>query len=179
MNQSVTAVVPAESTVALWPLPAGDCRVLCSDKSLPQLALCSQTESLLLEQSTHYLLIPWIGEPVCIDTHKPSHMCANTFSEHAGLCFLLSTDVIVFLMVLEVITPCNVTRSLVLSSKPQHGSAEVPYTHHHSPLNDSISQKASAIASSCARIWGMLHQQPNWLYTRGSWSMGVNTQTND
>lgn len=41
----------------------------------------------------------------------------------------LSTDVIVFLMVLEVITPCNVTRRLVLSSKPQHGSTEVPRAH--------------------------------------------------
>lgn len=66
--------------------------------------------------------------------------------------FLQSTDVIAFLMVLEVITPCNVTRCLVLSSKPQHGSSEVLHTIHHSPLNDSISQKASAVTSSCVRI---------------------------
>ena len=138
--------------MALWPLPAGDCRVLCCDKSLPSLALCSQTGNLLLERSTHYLLITLIGGPFCIDTHKQSCTCTNTFRKHAGLCFLLSTDIIVFLMVLEVITPCNVTCRLVLSSKPQHGSSEVPNTHHHSPLNDSISQKASAITSSCARI---------------------------
>lgn len=86
-----------------------------------------------------------------MQTHKLSRTCTNTLSEHAGLCFLLSTDITVFLMVLEVITPCNVTRHLVLFSKPQHGSSEVPYTHH-SPINDSISQKASEIASSCARI---------------------------
>lgn len=69
---------------------------------------------------------------------------------------LLSTDVIVFLMVLEVITPCNVTRRLALSSKPQHGSTEVPNTHTHTDtpfpaINDSISQNASAMAS-CVRI---------------------------
>lgn len=79
-------------------------------------------------------------------------MCTNTFSEHAGLCFLLSADVIVFLMVLEVITPCNVTCRLVLSSKPQHGTSEVPYIHSILPTNDSISENASAVATSCARI---------------------------
>lgn len=80
--------------------------------------------------------------------------CTNTQRAHAGLCFfffLLCTGVIAFLMVLEVITPCNVTCRLVLSSEPQHGSSEVPYTIHHSLLNDSISQKASAIASSRAQ----------------------------
>lgn len=67
--------------------------------------------------------------------------------------FLLSTDVIVFLMVLEVITPCNVTQRLLLSSKPQHGGSDVPYIHNHSlPTNDSISQNASAVASYCAGI---------------------------
>lgn len=64
-----------------------------------------------------------------MQTHQPSRTCTDTYSEHAGLCFPLSTDVIVLLMVLEVITPCNVIRRLVLSSKPQHGGSEVPYTH--------------------------------------------------
>lgn len=53
---------------------------------------------------------------------------------------MLSTDVIVFLMVLEVITPCNVARRLVLSSTSQHGGSGAP-------INDSISQNASALAS--------------------------------
>lgn len=56
-----------------------------------------------------------------------------------------TSEVIVFLMVLEVITPCDVTRRLVLSCKSQHGGSEVPSTHRRSPLNDSISKEASAL----------------------------------
>lgn len=66
--------------------------------------------------------------PVCARAPRFMHVCTNTFSAHAGLRFVLSTDVIVFLMVLEVITPCNVTRRLVFSGKPQHGGSEVPST---------------------------------------------------
>lgn len=163
----------AASTEALGPLPASDCRLLRSDKSLPRPLLCKQAGNLLPEQSTHYSLITGIGGPVCRDTHRVA-VCTNTPGDHAGLfCFLLSTDVIVFLMVLEIITPCNVTRRRVVSSKPPpHGSSEVPHTlTGPSSLNDAISQKASAKASSCGRIWGTLHQQTNWLHTRevGQW----------
>lgn len=84
-----------------------------------------------------------------MQTHiKPVYTSTNTFSQRlrTGL-FLLSADVIAFLMVLEVITPRNVTCSQVLTSRPQHGSSEVPYTIYLSPLNDSINHKAYAVAS--------------------------------
>lgn len=74
-----------------------------------------------------------MGGPVCacetLSLTLSLFVSTNTFAERAGLCFRLSTDVIVFLMVLEVITPRNVTRRLVLSSEPQHGGCEAPYVH--------------------------------------------------
>lgn len=69
-----------------------------------------------------------------MQTHRSRAVLDSAFSFfffHSLPLSLQSTDVIVFLMVLEVITPCNVTRRLVLSSKPQRGGAEVPRAHTH------------------------------------------------
>lgn len=73
--------------------------------------------------------------------------CSRT--SRAGLGFLLSTDVIVFLMVLEVITGSNVTCCRVLSLAGL-SMAEQKYRAHPPAvlaMNDSISQNASALDS--------------------------------
>lgn len=73
--------------------------------------------------------------------------CSRT--SRAGLRFLLGTDVIVFLMVLEVITASNVTRCGALSPAGL-SMAEQKYRAHPPAvpaMNDSISQNASALAS--------------------------------
>lgn len=112
---------------------------------------------------------------MCRHTHTHTRRAAHAQTHSAAgvldFVFLLSADVIVFLMVLEVITPCNVTQRLLLSSKPQHGGSDVPYIHNHSPPQMTplarmhpqsllvVREYEACLTGSIQGRWGQTHKQ--------------------